>query len=167
MTRTWQLSEAPQHGDWQEGMLSLAAEVAKAEHEGIADAAVAYALNAMTVSRPVEVPTSQVLSILLKTGDWGPLVLLSRAVPSEDTPAALVAAAIVAVTACERTSAFGTDREEDAQVVQAMLSSFVAAGVMQDATRARLVALMTRDFPVWEPAVTARDVAIARSLADV
>lgn len=164
--RTWQISEAPQHGDWRDGMLSLAAELAKPEHEGIADAAVAYALNAMTVTRPVEVPTSQVLSILLKTGDWGPLVLLSRAAPSEETPAALVAAAIVAVTACERTTAFGTDREEDAQVVQAMLGSFVAAGVMQSTTRDRLVALMTRDFPVWDPPVTAGDVFMARSLAD-
>ncbi len=127
------------------------------------DADAAKALAAATVARRVAVPTSRVLSILLKTGDWGPLVLASRRQPTGDATAdRLVSLAIVAVAAVERTTEFGTERDEDAQVVETMVRALESAVVLSKGTADRLLALMHVDDPVWNPAPTALDVARAR-----
>lgn len=164
--RTWVHAAAAQYG-WQEGTLALREELAKPEHEERTDAEIATALNAQVVARRIDVPTGKVRSILLVTGDWGPLVMASRRNPTGDAQQdAITAAAIVTVAAVEHTSAFGTERDEDAAVVEGMIATFVSAGIFQQATADRLLALMWRDDPVWSPPVTEGDVALARGLVD-
>lgn len=130
-------------------------------------AALADSLNAERISRPVSVPSRAAFSILLKTGDWGRLKLFSRRLPTaDDAENALIAAAITAVDAIEHTDALGTEEAEDAAVITAMMTAFVQAGLMQATTVERLSAMMTKAFPVWEPAVTVEDVETARKLTD-
>lgn len=160
---TWALAAYPQYG-WTEGMLSL--QSALGQFEGVGDANIAAALNALRRPTRVAVPTSRVLSILLKTGDWGRLVLLSRGLPTGGAEDALIAAAIVAVTAVERTTEFGTERDEDAAVVETMITSFQQAGIFQQETADRLLGLMHVEEPIWNPPVTAADVTLARDLTD-
>lgn len=162
MARTWAPAEAPSYG-WEPGMLSLKAEASKLT-QGPVEAA--DALNAQTVIRPVAVSSRVALSILLKTGDWGRLKLYSRRIPLTEEEGSLIAAAITAVDAVEHTDALGTELEEDAAVIGNMMLTFVGAGLMQETTRQRLVALMTQSFPVWDPPVTPEDVRVSRELAD-
>lgn len=164
MTRTWAPAAAACYG-WEEGMASLKAVAIERGQESAK--AVADSLNAERVSRPVSVPSRAAFSILLKTGDWGRLKLFSRHTPAaDDATNALIAAAITAVDAVENTDALGTEEAEDAAVITAMMAAFVQAGLMQASTVDRLSAMMTKDFPVWEPAVTVEDVETARNLID-
>jgi len=164
MTRTWAPAAAACYG-WEEGMTSLKAVAAERGQESAKE--VADSLNAERISRPVSVPSRAAFSILLKTGDWGRLKLFSRKMPTDnDAENALIAAAITAVDAVEHTDALGTEEAEDAAVITAMMAAFVSAGLMQATTVDRLSAMMTRSFPVWDPAVTVEDVEIARKLTD-
>lgn len=164
--RTWAPAAAPSYG-WETGMLSLKDISTSVQYGAASDMEVAASLNALTEQRPVAVLSSVVFSILLKTGDWGPLKLFSRSAPGNDPATnALIGAAITAVDAIERTNMLGTDSEEDAAVITAMMSAFVGAGLMKLSTSERLSALMNASFPVWDPPVTAEDVAVARTLTD-
>ncbi|MBR0649514.1 hypothetical protein GXW78_07575 [Roseomonas terrae] len=165
-SRTWAVGAADQYG-WQPGMQSLKAVALSEEYAAFSAAQVAFLLNAHREERPVAVSSRAALSILLKTGDWGRLKLFSRREPTADEQQnALIAAAIIAVDAVQHTDALGTDTEEDREVITTMMAGFAAAGLMRPATVERLTALMTAEFPVWVPAVTAENVTAARGLQD-
>jgi hypothetical protein len=120
---------------------ALKSEVAKPEYAGMSDAQIAAALNATTVETIRDVPTSEARALLLSTGEWGGIVMLARATPSETIPAEAVAAAITAEDTLRLTVTLELTRDAYWQAVQTLLGGLVAAGVLSAGTRAALLAL--------------------------
>lgn len=163
---TWAPAAAPQFG-WADGMLALRETIAGDAYAGMPDEAVAYALNGLTSTVPVEVPMRRVVSTLLLAGAWAHIVMLSRRAETGDPQIdALIGAAITCVAAADYIDVLGTEREEDRGAVEALLAAFAAANLVNEATLERLRALMWRTDRVWDPPVTAADVAEARGLRD-
>lgn len=124
----------------------------------------AAALNAQAVAEVRDVPCRDARAVLLATGEYGALVLLSRRTPGPDAPAALVAAAITAVATLDTSEAIRAGDEGAWRAIQAMLGAFVDAGALSAASRDALLAMRTVSRPVWPVVLTGHDVATARSL---
>jgi len=149
--------------------MTLAERLALSDMQGLTDWQAAAALNAPdpTLSaKRVDVPTYNARGVLLATGEWGGVVLLSRTAPSVEVPAALVAAAIVAVDTMSLTTVIEATKPATWTAVQSLLGALVAAGVVSTGTRDILLALA--DVPQsWAESeglspITARDVGLAR-----
>lgn len=125
------------------------------------DADAAQALNGRGKTVARKVPTFEARGLLLRSGEWGALKLLSR---STAAPDALVAAAITAVDTLELTETLDTDEPDVLARIEAMLGGFVAAGALSAKTRDALLALGQAWRPAWPVAITAADVATARRL---
>lgn len=140
--------------------------VAEPQFNGLPDWQVANMLNAADPALPIkkqDVPTSDVREILLSNGDW-PKVVLS----SDDTqiPLELRGACIILRDTILHTTTIRTSVLSILTKTQEVLSGLLTAQVISQASYDALMALTDR-HPSWAehnnlPAITARDVGIAR-----
>lgn len=130
------------------------------------DAAAAAALAAEVVAEVRDIPTAEVRAILLETGEWGGITLLSRRVPSPEVPAEAVAAAITVLDTLSLTTTLEVTQAATWAAVQQVCAGLEAAGVVSPATVARILALRQVTRPAWSPAPTQYDVAAARRLGE-
>lgn len=151
-------------------MATLAQRLAEPDVASLPDWQAADALNVPDVAngtRMRDVPTSDVRGMLLATGEWGAIVLLSRQTPSAQVPAEAVAAAITAIDTLSLTQTLEASKPAFSAAMEAMIAGLLAAGVLSAQTGATLLAM--REAPLsWGEAngfpggVTARDVGLAR-----
>lgn len=133
---------------------------------GIDDpASAAEALNAQTDTVPRDILATDARAILLVTGEYGALVLLSRQTPSVSVPAALVAAAISAIATLDQSVTIQVTDPVKWGAVQTMLAAFVAAGAISETSRDALLAMRDVNVPRWPVTVTEADITHARSAA--
>lgn len=126
---------------------ALKAEIALPAYQSMSDAAIAAALNAKTIDTVRKVATWEARSLLLGTGEWGAIKLLSRQAPAMGSPEAqAVAVAITTVDTMELTSILDADDPVAFGAMQAMVGVMQAAGVMTAETAGKLLAL--RDVKV-------------------
>lgn len=144
----------------------LKAEIGLPAYAGMSDVEIAAALNA-EIDAVRDVATSDARALLLRTGEWGAITLLSRQVPSEAVPAEAVAAAITAIDTLRLTTTLETTKAPYWQAVQAMVAGLQAAGVLSEATGTALLALRqtttTRAAVLGLGRVSPGDVQTARS----
>lgn len=137
---------------------------------GIVDpAAAATALNATTSAMTRDIPCSDARSIILMSGEYGMLVLLSRNSPSTNAldgkPAAsVIAAAITAIATLDNTETIKTTVTAVLTSAQAMFRTLVQAGALSQASSDAIFALRTMQMPVWPIVLTAQDITAARKL---
>lgn len=124
---------------------------------------IAAALNAQTKQADVNISGNDCRSILLRTGEWGALVMLANTAPSATIPAQLVGAAIVARDTLASDLAIEIHNSAVAAGVAQMLGALVSAGVISATSQAAMLALGTVTQPVWVPALTAGDVQTAKA----
>jgi hypothetical protein len=163
---TWIYAAAPEHGfnpDDVPPKLVLKDTAMSARFTASSPQEIAVALNAETVVVRSKVATWQAKTLLLQTGEWGGIVLLSRKTPPDGDAQqqTVVAAAITAIAALEQTSVFDLDDPDIYSQVALMLGAFVSAGVLSAGTRDKLLALADVVTPVWQPPVTAEMVSAA------
>jgi hypothetical protein len=138
---------------------------ALAPHAALSDDAAAAALSAETITaEPRDVPTAFVRGVLLATGEWGGLVLVSRSVPSETRPVALIAACITVVDTLTLTETLELTRAENWAAIQAQCAALVAAGLCSQSSSDLILGQRQPTIPRLEPAPTGQDVAAARLL---
>lgn len=131
------------------------------------DFEVADALNATDDALPtkaVKVSVSAARGVLLKSGAWAGIVLAAE---NTGIPVELRAACITARDTMLHLSQIDTDEPATLATVSGMLDALVQAGLMQDATKAALLALAERpqswaDVNNGGVMVTSRDVGLAR-----
>ena len=144
----------------------IAAKVAEAQFAGMAESAVAAALNAPDESLPkkrVDVATSEAREILLSTGEWGAVVLAAEntAAPQQVRGACIVLRDTIAETSLIRASVPAIYN-----ATETLLGGLILAGVLTEGTRDALMALA--DVPQsWAEqqgvgTVEIRDIGIAR-----
>ena len=126
---------------------ALKAEIALPAYKGMSDAEIADALNAETIDAVRKVPTWEARSLLLGTGEWGAIKLLSRQAPAMGAPEAqAVAVAITTIDTMTDASVLDADDPEAFAAMQAMVGVLQAAQVLTPPTAAKLLAL--RDVKV-------------------
>ena len=123
----------------------------------------AAALNAQTAAVQVDISGNDCRSILLRTGEWGALVMLANSAPSATLPAQMVGAAIVARDTLASDLAIQIHNPAVAAGVAQMLGALVQAGVISAASQSAMLALGTVTQPVWQPALTAGDIQTAKA----
>lgn len=128
------------------------------------DAEAAEVLSAQASAHIRDVPTAEARGMLLASGEWGGIVLLSRATPSAEAPDVLIAAAITAIDTLSLTETLDTTDAVVWLSVQQMLAGLVWAGAVTPATAAALLALRTVALPIWAPPPSEHDIAAARAL---
>ena len=141
---------------------AIAAALAEPPLAALPNAEAAAALSAQTVPMVRDVPTSEARAVLLATGEWGGIVLASRATPNAEMPAALVALCITVIATLEHTETLEMTKPAYWAAVQQMLGGLRQAALISEATHAALLALRDVALPVWGT-VTEHDVAAARS----
>lgn len=129
----------------------------------------ADALNAQVNTILRDVPCTDARSILLTTGEYGALVLLSRKDPSSvagdgKPPSSLVAAAITAIATLDNVTVLQATDPTKWAAVQQMIGAFVQAGVVSQVSADALLALRSHNIPIWPVVVTNNDVIGARAL---
>jgi hypothetical protein len=143
----------------------IAAKVAEAQFAGMAESAVAAALNALDTTltkKRVDVATSEAREILLSTGEWGAVVLAAEntAAPQQVRGACIVLRDTIAETSLIRASVPAIYN------ATATLLGGLTPGVLTEGTRDALMALA--DVPQsWAEqqgvgTVEIRDIGIAR-----
>lgn len=132
--------------------------------DGADDAAAAATLNAQTVTAKIDLATRDAREVLLVSGEWGGVVILSNSTPSASVPAQLVGAAIVLRDTLTLTEKLHTSDDAVVAKIGALLGALGAqgAGVLSDATIATLLGMRDVVLPAWVPAVTVGDVQTAR-----
>lgn len=131
----------------------------------IADpAAAAAALNAQGTTAARNIPCADARSLLFNTGEYGAIVLLSRATPSTTVPEQLVAAAVTAIATLDNATVIEATDPVAWAAAQQMMGAFVAAGVLSTDTRDKLVALKDQFTPKWPVVLTADDITGIRAL---
>lgn len=121
---------------------ALKAEIALPAYAGMSDAAIAAALNAATVDIVRKVPTWEARALLLATGEWGAIKLLSRQSPTMGTPEAqAVAVAITTIDSMTETTVLDADQADAFAAMQTMVGVLQAAGVLSAGTGAAMLAL--------------------------
>lgn len=166
---TWIYAALPEHGynpNQQPPHLVVKDTANEPRFSGMIAERIADILNAETVQVRSKVSTWQAKSVLLKTGEWGGIVLLSRRNPPDGDAQQqqLVAAAITAIAAMEQTSELDMDEAVTYAAVSGMLNGFVMAGVLSAATRDKLVGMANLILPKWEPPLTADIISAAQEL---
>lgn len=132
----------------------------------LGDAEAAERLAAERTSSVQNVQTSDARALLLKTGEWGAVVLLSRKVPADAEEGMAVAAAITAQDTLRYTETLEATDPGYFAAMERMCAVLSAAGVVSAETCAALLDLRNVSAPVWVPAPTAADVAAARAMED-
>ena len=127
------------------------------------ETALATALNAQTHAVDVDISGNDCRSILLRTGEWGGLVMLANTAPTATIPAQLVGAAIVARDTLASDLAIQIHNPAVADGVGQMLGALVQASIISAASQAAMLALGTVTQPVWQPALTAGDIQTAKA----
>lgn len=137
---------------------------------GIADpVAAAAALNAQATQGLRDIPCTDARSVLLATGEYGALVMLSRRDPSSvagdgKPPAGLVAAAITAIATLDHATVIQATDDGKWAAAQQMLGAFVQSGVVTKGSADEISALRILSIPVWPVVLTEHDVTGARGL---
>lgn len=131
--------------------------------------AAAAALNAQTLPLVRDIPCTDARSVLLATGEYGALVLLSRREPSSAAgdgkpPAALVAAAITAIATLNNATVIQATDDGKWAAAQQMLGAFVQSGVVTRGSGDEIAAMRIQNIPVWPVVLTEHDVVGARDL---
>lgn len=140
------------------------AEVA-AGQAGKPDAEVAAALETETIEGVRDIPCAEIETVLLDSLEWGGLQYLAeRAVASDETPKALIGAAMTVVRTIDRKQVVETTQPARWALYQQMVGLFESAGVIAPETAATLLALRTTTARRWHPAPTADDVTAARKM---
>ena len=127
-------------------------------------AAAAAALNRQTRKFTVDVTTTDARAILLASGEYAVIKLLSEVRDYGTTPRELVLAGITAITTLDSNkTVLANDSLAWAGVLR-ILGVFVDTGLVSPITRDGIVALRQVDRPIWPVVLTANDIIAARNL---
>lgn len=131
---------------------------------GMQDAAAAEALAAETRQEVRDVATSDARALLLRTGEWGGLVMLARRTPADLQEGQAIGAAITAEDTLRLTETLQATDPAYFGAMQQMCAVLEAAGVVSHETATELLELRNVNVPVWDPPPSAADVAAARAM---
>ncbi|MDB5849796.1 MAG: hypothetical protein JWP29_3548 [Rhodoferax sp.] len=125
----------------------------------------AAALNAQTRAVTIDIASRDAREVLLVSGEWGGVVILSNSAPSTSLPAQIVGAAIVLRDTLTLTETLHTSDDAVVAKVGTLLGALGSqgAGVLSDTTISTLLGMRNVTRPVWQPAVTAGDIQTARA----
>lgn len=157
-------------------MSPLVTRLADADVKDLPDWQVAEMLSAPDPAHGTkrrDVPTATVRGMLLASGEWGAIVILSRQpvtvaqLAAQEPEALAVAAAITALATLEHTATLEATNSAYWNAMQAMVAGMQAVGVMSKATGDALLALAETpqswaEANGYSAGVTARDVSLAR-----
>lgn len=150
--------------------MTLAERLQQPDVSGLSESAAAAFLNVPDVAngtRRRSVPTSEARALLLATGEWGAIKLLSRTTPTTPEMQQAVAVAITTIDTMTETTLLEANRADAYAAMQTMVGVLQAANVLTAQTAAALLALA--DVPMsWAEAngypngVDPRAVSLAR-----
>ncbi len=124
--------------------MTLAERLALPDLADLPDWQVADILNTPDQSlgtKRVDVLSSDVRGLLLGTGEWGAIKLLSRMTPSEQVPAQAIVAAIIAIDTLELTTTIEASKPQYYAAVEALVAGLQSANVISSGTGAALLAM--------------------------
>lgn len=132
--------------------------------EALSDADAAAALAAQAVSVVRDVPTVEARKLTFTTAEWSAIVRRAAAAERGDTDDQASVLAITVRDVFLRTETLDTTEADAWASIQQMAGALAAAGIISEATAAKLLSLRTLSRPAWDPLPTAQDVAHARSM---
>ncbi len=124
--------------------MDLVDRISESDLSGLPDWKIAEILNAPDTSLPPRrsvVMTSDVRALLLRTGEWAAIKMLSRATPSENIPAEAVGAALISIDTLELTTILESDKEEFYNAMAAMVAGLKQAGVLSEQSGNAMLAM--------------------------
>lgn len=131
--------------------------------EALSNADAAAMLSAEVDAGIRDIPTAEIETTLLDSLEWGALQYIAeRGTVADGIPKKLIAAAMTIMRTVDRKTIVETTVPERLALYQQMIATFVAAGIIVQATADALLALRNTTTPRWVPAPTADDVAFAR-----
>jgi len=128
--------------------------------------AIASTLNAEVQSVAVDVSTTDVEKIIVPTGEFYSIYQVSIKTPSGTNPPSqadqVMGLAWYFYRMLNQWQTIQTSQPSVMAAVTVAISQLEAAGILSVASAGAITALTTQSAPVWQPAVTSRDIWIAQ-----